>query len=108
MLSDEVVRAVYRAAELLEQEQGIKIDLPCECAEKIASGCGGDVRKAMNALELSVISADVEGETRKVTLEIVEQLVQKSALRYDKDGDEHYDIVSASSPVRRCADTWFP
>ena len=53
--SDEVVRAVYRAAELLEQEQGIKIDLPAECAEKIASGCGGDVRKAVNALELSVI-----------------------------------------------------
>ena len=103
--SDEVVRAVYRAAELLEQEQGIKIDLPAECAEKIASGCGGDVRKAMNALELSVISADVEGETRKVTLEIVEQLVQKSALRYDKDGDEHYDIVSAYQKSMRGSDT---
>lgn len=103
--SDEVVRAVYRAAELLEQEQGIKIDLPAECAEKIASGCGGDVRKAMNALELSVISADVEGEIRKVTLEIVEQLVQKSALRYDKDGDEHYDIVSAYQKSMRGSDT---
>ena len=103
--SDEVVRAVYRSAELLEQEQGIKIDLPCECAEKIASGCGGDVRKAMNALELSVISADVEGDTRKVTLEIVEQLVQKSALRYDKDGDEHYDIVSAYQKSMRGSDT---
>lgn len=103
--SDEVVRAVYRAAELLEQEQGIKIDLPCECAEKIASGCGGDVRKAMNALELSVISADIEGDTRKVTLEIVEQLVQKSALRYDKDGDEHYDIVSAYQKSMRGSDT---
>ena len=102
---DEVVRAVYRAAELLEQEQGIKIDLPCECAEKIATGCGGDVRKAMNALELSVISADVEGDTRKVTLEIVEQLVQKSALRYDKDGDEHYDIVSAYQKSMRGSDT---
>ena len=103
--SDEVVRAVYRAAKLLEQEQGIKIDLPCECAEKIASGCGGDVRKAMNALELSVITADVDGDTRKVTLEIVEQLVQKSALRYDKDGDEHYDIVSAYQKSMRGSDT---
>lgn len=102
---DEVVRAVYRATELLEQEQGIKIDLPAECAEKIATGCGGDVRKAMNALELSVISADVEGETRKITLEIVEQLVQKSALRFDKDGDEHYDIVSAYQKSMRGSDT---
>lgn len=101
---EDVVKAVYRAAQLLEDEQNIKIDLPKECAEKIAAGCGGDVRKAMNALELSVISADGGGETRIVTLEIVEQLVQKSALRYDKDGDEHYDIVSAYQKSMRGSD----
>ncbi len=102
---DEIVRAVYRAKNMLEQEQNIEIDLPEECAGKIAFGCGGDVRKAMNALELSVISADIENGKRKVTLEIVEQLVQKSALRYDKDGDEHYDIVSAYQKSMRGSDT---
>lgn len=102
---EEVVRAVYRAKNMLEQEQNIEIDLPEVCAEKIAFGCGGDVRKAMNALELSVISADTENGKRKVTLEIVEQLVQKSALRYDKDGDEHYDIVSAYQKSMRGSDT---
>lgn len=102
--SDEVVKAVYRASKMLEDEQSIQIELPKECAEKIASGCGGDVRKAMNCLELSVISADVDGDKRIITSEIVEQLVQKSALRYDKDGDEHYDIISAYQKSMRGSD----
>lgn len=102
---DEVKKAVYRAVKILEEEQEIRIDFPEECARKIANGCGGDVRKAMNAVELSVISGDAEGGTRKVTLEIVEQLVQKSALRYDRDGDEHYDIVSAYQKSMRGSDS---
>lgn len=102
--SDEVVKAVYRAAKMLEEEQSIEIELSQECASKIASGCGGDVRKAMNALELSVIAADVDGNKRIVTPEIVSDLVQKSALRYDKDGDEHYDIVSAYQKSMRGSD----
>ncbi len=102
--SDEVVKAVYRASKMLEEEQNIQIELPQECAEKIATGCGGDVRKAMNCLELSVISADMDGDRRIITPEIVEQLVQKSALRYDKDGDEHYDILSAYQKSMRGSD----
>ena len=102
--SDEVVKAVYRASKMLEDEQNIQIALPQECAEKIATGCGGDVRKAMNCLELSVISADMDGDRRIITPEIVEQLVQKSALRYDKDGDEHYDILSAYQKSMRGSD----
>lgn len=102
--SDEVVKAVYRVSKMLEEEQNIQIELPQECAEKIATGCGGDVRKAMNCLELSVISADMDGDRRIITPEIVEQLVQKSALRYDKDGDEHYDILSAYQKSMRGSD----
>ncbi len=102
--SDEVVKAVYRAAKMLEEEQNIEIELSQECASKIASGCGGDVRKAMNAFELSVIAADVDGNKRIVTPKIVSDLVQKSALRYDKDGDEHYDIVSAYQKSMRGSD----
>lgn len=102
--TDEAKKAVYRAVKLLEKEQNIKIDISDECAKKIASGCGGDVRKAMNALELSVISADEIEGVKKVSLEDVEQLVQKSSVRYDKDGDEHYDIVSAYQKSMRGSD----
>lgn len=101
---EEAKRAVYRAVDLLEQEQDIKIEISDECARKIASGCGGDVRKAMNALELSVISADEIDGVKKVNPEDVEQLVQKSSMRYDKDGDEHYDIVSAYQKSMRGSD----
>lgn len=102
---DEVEKAVFRAAKLLEEEKQISIDLPQKCARKIANGCGGDVRKAMNALELSVIAGESDGKNVKVTLDVVEQLVQKSALRYDKDGDEHYDIVSAYQKSMRGSDS---
>ncbi len=101
---NEAKKAVYRASKLLEEEQNIKIEISDECAMKIASGCGGDVRKAMNALELSVISADEIEGVKTVSLEDVEQLVQKSSMRYDKDGDEHYDIVSAYQKSMRGSD----
>ncbi|MBQ5743691.1 MAG: replication-associated recombination protein A, partial [Ruminococcus sp.] len=74
------------------------------CAKKIAVGCGGDVRKAMNAVELSVTAAERDGDRRIVTEEIVSALVQRSAMRYDRDGDEHYDIVSAYQKSMRGSD----
>ncbi|MEE0674425.1 MAG: replication-associated recombination protein A [Ruminococcus sp.] len=100
----DVKKAVFRAARLLEEEQGIEISLSDECADKIAFGCGGDVRKAMNALELSVIASEEVDGKRVVTPETVAQLVQRSAMRYDKDGDEHYDIVSAYQKSMRGSD----
>ena len=100
----EVEKAVYRAAKLLEEEQGIEVELSEACAKKIAQGCGGDVRKAMNAVELSVIAADRDGDRRVVTEEIVGDLIQRSSMRYDKDGDEHYDIVSAYQKSMRGSD----
>ena len=100
----DVKKAVFRAARLLEEEQGIEISLSDECADKIAFGCGGDVRKAMNALELSIIASEEVDGKRVVTPETVAQLVQRSAMRYDKDGDEHYDIVSAYQKSMRGSD----
>lgn len=100
----EIEKAVRRAAKLLEEEQDIQIEIGDDCVRKIAVGCGGDVRKAMNALELSVIAADRDGKRRVVTGEIVEGLVQRSAVRYDREGDEHYDIVSAYQKSMRGSD----
>lgn len=101
---EEIQKAVLRATAMLEDEQGVKIDLPSSCAKKIALGCGGDVRKAMNTLELSVIASDKKDGVIEVTLDIVQQLVQKSSMRYDKNGDEHYDIVSAYQKSMRGSD----
>ena len=101
---EEVERAVMRAARLLSEEQHLQIELPQECAHKIAVGCGGDVRKAMNTVELSVTAAERDGDRRIITSKIVEALVQRSAMRYDREGDEHYDIVSAYQKSMRGSD----
>lgn len=101
----EIERAVKRAADIIAEEQEIEVDFPESCRKKIAFGCGGDVRKAMNAVELSILVADEEGGVKTVTEEIVSELVQKSAVRYDKDGDEHYDIISAYQKSMRGSDS---
>lgn len=101
---EEIKKAVIRAVKFLEQEQKIEIDISQDCIKRIAYGCGGDVRKAMNALELSVVASDVSHKVKKVTFDTVDGLVQKSAVRYDKDGDDHYDIVSAYQKSMRGSD----
>ena len=102
---EEIERAVKRAADIIAEEREIEVDFPESCRKKIAFGCGGDVRKAMNAVELSILVADEEDGVKTVTEEIVSELVQKSAVRYDKDGDEHYDIISAYQKSMRGSDS---
>lgn len=102
---EEIERAVQRAAEIISEEQEIEVDFPESCRKKIAHGCGGDVRKAMNAVELAILVADEVDGVKKVSEESVAELVQKSAVRYDKDGDEHYDIISAYQKSMRGSDS---
>ena len=103
--SEEVLRAVRRAFSVLEEEGETPLVIEDGVPEQIASACGGDVRKAMNAVELSVLSAEVTAEgTRRVLLENARELTQKSAVRYDKEGDEHYDLISAFQKSMRGSD----
>jgi putative ATPase len=73
---------------------------PDEVVRIIAQGCGGDVRKALNAVELCVLT-DMTAETAAETARAV---VQKSAFRYDRAGDEHYDTLSAFHKSMRGSD----
>ena len=101
----DAAEAVSRAVKFLAQEQHREITLEEGAAETIASACGGDVRKAMNAVELCVLSGDTapDGSCR-VTKEAAASLTQSSAMRYDRAGDEHYDIVSAYQKSMRGSD----
>ena len=53
------------------------------------------MRSALNALELAVLSADVQDDKRHVTMEDAQVCIQKNAFQHDKDGDQHYDVMSA-------------
>ena len=101
---EEVLRAVKRAFAFLERERGQKITPEEGAAEHIAMSCGGDVRKAINAVELCVLSAP-EGENGlAVSMQLARELTQRSSLRYDKGGDEHYDLLSAFQKSMRGSD----
>lgn len=76
-----------------------------EVVAYIAAHCGGDVRKAMNAVELCVLAtAPAADGTLCVTAQTAAQLAQRSAMRYDREGDEHYDIISAYQKSMRGSD----
>ena len=92
---EEILPAIQRAYDFLAYEQGITIECPDDVKAYIAAGCGGDVRKAVNTVELSVLAARREGRTAYVEAEAVQTLTQRSNMRYDKDGDQHYDLLSA-------------
>ena len=72
--------------------------------EHIASACGGDIRKAMNALELLASAAKKEQEKFLVSLDDAKTAAQKSAMRYDREGDAHFDIASALMKSLRGSD----
>lgn len=101
---DEILRAVKRAFTLLEEEYGEAASLEEGAAEQLARSCGGDVRKAMNGAELCYLSASLEDGCRQITLELARSLGQRSAMRYDRQGDEHYDIISALQKSIRGSD----
>ncbi len=102
--SGEVKKAVKRAYSILSDELQKEIEVSDSAVEHISFACGGDVRKALNAVELSVLSADSDGDKLVVSDDAVNDLTQKSANRYDRDGDEHYDIVSAYQKSMRGSD----
>ncbi len=101
---EEIEKAVIRAVAVLSDEYNKEIIMPDEAIKHISFACGGDVRKSLNAVELSVLSGDDDGEKITVSLECVKELTQRSANRYDRDGDEHYDIVSAYQKSMRGSD----
>lgn len=101
----EIKKAVLRGVNFLEKEQSCEIDISDECAEYISQSCGGDVRKAINTLELGFLSADDCKGKKIITVDNVMQLTRKTAFRYDKNGDEHYDILSAYQKSMRGSDS---
>ena len=102
---DEVARAVQRGFEFLAAEGGAPIDVEEGVVSHIATACGGDVRKSLNAVELCVLASLPEEDGRRyVTRDIAAQVAQRSAMRYDREGDEHYDVISAYQKSMRGSD----
>ena len=101
---DEIKKAVKRAYDVLSFEHEKEIVVSDKAIEHLSFACGGDVRKSLNAVELSVLSSsEIDGKI-VIDDDSVYELTQRSANRYYKDGDEHYDIVSAYQKSMRGSD----
>ena len=102
--SSEISKAVTRGFEFMSKEREEKLKIQEGVIEHISTACAGDVRKALNSVELSVLAGEISNNKRVITLETAKELTQKSAMRYDKDSDEHYDIISAFQKSMRGSD----
>ena len=103
--AEDVIPAVERGFEFLRNERDEEIIVEDGVSRHIAYACGGDVRKAMNTVELCALASPIDCSGRRyVTLEIAKQLSQRSSMRYDKDSDEHYDVISAFQKSMRGSD----
>ena len=100
---EEIMKAIDRAIRVLSEEQGREINFSQEAKAHICSACGGDVRKSLNAVELCVLAGSGE-ETVTVDEELAKSLTQRSGARYDRDGDAHYDVISAYQKSMRGSD----
>ena len=102
---EQIQPAIRRAFDIMQAEMGVELVLDDGVVEHIARGCGGDVRKSINTVELCVLSAEngADGQLY-IKMDTVKELTQRSNMRYDREGDEHYDILSALQKSIRGSD----
>lgn len=102
---EEIVPAVRRAFLFLENEQHININFTDEICLQIAASAGGDVRKSLNFAELAVLATKPdENGNKEITAEAVTAITGNNTFRYDRAGDEHYDVISAFQKSMRGSD----
>ena len=89
------LQAIRRAVAYLEERTALKAQSEPGALEYIAGACGGDIRKAMNAVEVLFSAGQTIGNILPLTLADAKAVTQKSALRADRDGDNYYDLLSA-------------
>lgn len=103
---EDVKELLYRAVR--DEKKGMgsyEAELHSDAADFLADVSGGDARGALNALELGILTTGRSEDGKiHITLEVAQECIQKRAVRYDKDGDNHYDTISAFIKSMRGSD----
>ncbi|AOC91884.1 replication-associated recombination protein A [Bacillus sp. L381] len=106
-LTPDLIKQALRRA-LTDEHRGLgsySVSVDDDAMDHFAQGCGGDVRSALNALELAVLSTKESSDgTIRITRETAEECLQKKSYTHDKDGDAHYDVLSAFQKSIRGSD----
>ena len=104
LTADDLLPAVDRGIALQSKELGVETECEPGVREHLAASCGGDVRKALNAVELLMTASRIKNGVLTITLDDARLVAQRSAMRYDRDGDDHFDIASALMKSLRGSD----
>ena len=102
--AEDALPAVERGISIMEGRLGATVECEDGVKEHLAWACGGDIRKAMNAIEVLLSAAKRQQGKILVTMEDAQTVAQRSAMRYDREGDAHYDIASALMKSLRGSD----
>ena len=102
--AEAALKATKRAVSFMEKRTALKARAEEGALEYIAGACGGDLRKAMNAVEVLFSACPPVDGVITITLEDAKMVSQKSAMRADRDGDNHYDLLSALQKSIRGSD----
>ena len=98
------LQAIHRAVAFMENRTALKTNIEPGALEYIAGACGGDIRKAMNAVEVLFSAGQIQDGVIPITLEDAKAVSQKSAMRADRDGDNYFDLLSALQKSIRGSD----
>ncbi len=99
----DIAALLDRGLSLISKEDGQSYSFSEGVRDKIARSAGGDVRRSLNMLELCLLSIKCSNDT-VITDDIAEQILENNAVRYDREGDEHYDLLSAYQKSMRGSD----
>lgn len=102
--SYEIEKALNRLLKKYQKDQEFVLDIEKGTVEFISKNVGGDVRKAINSLELLISSAQIYNQIYHITLSDAVTILKGAGKRYDKDGDVHYDLLSAFQKSIRGSD----
>lgn len=100
----DIERGVSNALQKLSDAEGLPVEMTPDALHYLAESAGGDLRKALGCLDFAAVAAPAGPAGKQITLEMVQQVTRRTAMRYDRDGDDHYDIVSAYQKSMRGSD----
>ena len=104
LTADDVKEGIEKALVRYQQENNVQIAITDEAVKTLSYGCGGDMRKCFNAMELLIAAAKEEDGVLVITEDMAKQVTQRSSNRFDNAGDVHYNLLSALQKSIRGSD----